>query len=144
MQDKKTLSVLILLMLIAGGIFIYTNYMSDTNQQNNTSENTNDIFPRPIIKDGITYTLVGKEEITRLYLLDGTEETENGGYNITLVATKRDGSTKWSTQIFSSQMSSPEFLKTVITEFVLEGNHIKISGETGTKMIDIQTGEIKN
>lgn len=118
--------------------------MPNTNQQSNTSEQANDIFPKPITKNGVTYTLIGKEEITRDYLLDGTEETEITGYTINLVATKSDYSTKWSTQIFSSQMSSPEFLKTVITEFALEGEHVKISGETGTKIIDMQTGEIKN
>ena len=131
---SKIKVLIIILVLVSVVAFAYKKYM----------ENTNDIFPKPIVAHGITYALIGKEEITRSYLLDGNEETEITGYAINLVATKRDGSTKWSTQIFSSQMSSPEFLKTVITEFVLEGDHIKISGETGTKMIDMQTGEIQN
>ncbi len=118
--------------------------MPNTNQQSNTSEHINDIFPKPIVNNGITYSLVGKEEITRDYLLDGTEETQITGYTINLVATKDDGSTKWSTQIFSSQMSSPEFLKTVITEFALERGHIKISGPMVSQSIKIDTGEIIN
>ena len=144
MHNKKIVGLIIIGVLIIGGIFIYTNYMSDTNQQNNTTENTNDIFPKPIVAHGITYALVGKEEITRSYLLDGNEETEITGYTIDLVATKRDGSTKWSTQIFWSKMSSPEFLKTVITDFALEGDHINIKGPMVSESIHIDTGEIIN
>ena len=141
---NKSLAIIIILILIGGGIFAYTKFMPNTNQQNNTTENANDIFPKPIVKNGITYALVGKEEITRSYLLDGTEEEEKSGYNINLVATKGDGSTIWSTQIFWSKMSSPEFLKTVITEFALEGDHINIKGPMVTHVIKIETGEIQN
>ena len=138
------ITCVILIVLIGGVAFAYKKYMPDTNQQSNTSEHVNDIFPKPIVNNGITYSLVGKEEITRDYLLDGTEETQTTGYTINLIAADAKGNTKWSTQVFWSQMSSPEFLKTVITEFVLEGEHIKISGPMVSQSINIDTGEIIN
>lgn len=140
-MNKITVGI-ILIIIISIVAFVYKKYMPNTNQQSNTSEHANDFFPKPIVKEGITYALVGKEEITRSYLLDGNEETEITGYTIDLVATKSDGNTKWSTQIFWSKMSSPEFLKTVITEFALEGDHIKISGLMVSQSIKIDTGEI--
>ena len=117
--------------------------MPNTNQQNNVSENTNDLFPKPIIKDGVTYSLIGKESITRVYLLDGAEERDDSYYDINLVATATNGDVQWTTLMYHTGIQSPEYIKTIITGLVLEGSYLKITIGSSSRMIDIKTGEIQ-